>query len=101
MDQALLFEQTICAPERMLVLECPESVLEKRLLSRAIALKRFDDNAEAIQKRFNTFQQTTSEVIKYYAEMDKVMRIDASKPVEIVYADIEETLYRLLPMRRD
>ena len=97
MDQALLFEQTICVPEKVLVLDCPEKVLEERLLSRATSLRRFDDNAEAIRKRLNTFQQTTSGVIKHYAELGKVVRLDASKGVDLVYADVEAALNEFLP----
>ena len=43
----------------VLAYECPEQVLEERLLKRGESSGRSDDNIESIRKRFKTFQAET------------------------------------------
>lgn len=92
MDRALLFESTICKPSLVLLLECSEDVLEKRLLGRAATLGRSDDTVEVIRKRFKTFDHETAEVIGYYEKEGKLRRVDASEEVGVVYRGVELAL---------
>ena len=55
---------------------------------------RSDDNAEAIVKRFETYQQKNLPVINYYEQFGKVRRIDANRDVLDIY---EETRKAMLP----
>jgi adenylate kinase family enzyme len=50
----------------VLFLECPEDVLEARLLLRGLSSGRSDDNLESARKRFKTYVETTLPVVKYF-----------------------------------
>ena len=63
-----------------------------RIMSRAQG--RSDDNAEAVAKRFETYQQKNLPVIAYYEQFGKVRRIDANRDVLDVY---EDTRAAMLP----
>eukprot|EP01035_Chromulina_nebulosa_P018945 gene18945-24753_t len=49
----------VCNIETVLFIDCPEDILESRLLNRGLTSGRSDDNIEAAKKRFLTFQQST------------------------------------------
>lgn len=70
----------------VLFYDCPESVMEERLLERGKTSGRSDDNAEAIRKRFRTYIESTMPVIDYYAKQDKVFKVDATPGPEEVFA---------------
>jgi UMP-CMP kinase len=53
----------------VLVYQCPEAVLEERILERAKASGRSDDNLESVRKRFRTFQEQTQPIID---ELDNI-----------------------------
>ncbi|TMW64384.1 hypothetical protein Poli38472_013006 [Pythium oligandrum] len=71
--------------EGVLFFDCPESVMEERLLERGKTSGRTDDNAEAIRKRFHTYLASTMPVIEYYAKLDKVFKVDATPGPEEVF----------------
>ena len=50
----------------VLVYDCPEEVLEERLMKRGETSGRIDDNIESIRKRFRTFQNESWPIIQYY-----------------------------------
>lgn len=72
--------------EGVLFYDCPESVMEERLLERGKTSGRTDDNAEAIRKRFHTYLESTLPVISYYAALDKVYKVDATPGPDDVFA---------------
>ncbi len=102
--------------EFVLVLDCPEQVLEERLLKRGqdsgtkplrnrcnLHSTRFgplmdvmwgtgraDDNLESIRKRFRTFQEQTQLVLDHYGKQGKVRTIDSNREPAAVYADIQQ-----------
>ncbi|KAH7393183.1 hypothetical protein BKA64DRAFT_79305 [Cadophora sp. MPI-SDFR-AT-0126] len=84
-----LFESTIGPPAIVLFLDCPEDVMQDRLLKRAEMSRRVDDNIAIIRKRFKTFTQTTMPVIEHFRTQDKVVQMDATKVVDAVYRDIQ------------
>ncbi|KAE8133119.1 adenylate kinase-domain-containing protein [Aspergillus pseudotamarii] len=90
LDQAVFFEDTVCPSELTLFLDCPEEVMEKRLLKRGETSGRDDDNAESIRKRFRTFVDTSMPVVKAFQEQDKVVSVSATGSVEEVYARIQD-----------
>ncbi|KAB8202296.1 UMP-CMP kinase family protein [Aspergillus parasiticus SU-1] len=90
LDQAVFFEDTVCPSELTLFLDCPEEVMEKRLLKRGETSGRDDDNAESIRKRFRTFVETSMPVVKAFEEQNKVVSVSATGSVEEVYARIQE-----------
>lgn len=100
MNQAQLFDSTICLPTAVLYLECTESIQQERLLHRASTADRFDDNLEVIKKWFRMFSGTTLPVFEYYNKQGKVRRIDASKEEADVYQSIEVALQDLIEALR-
>ncbi|KAJ3672622.1 hypothetical protein LUZ60_007343 [Juncus effusus] len=87
-ENRLAFEEIIkIEPEFLLFFDCPENVLEKRLLNRNQG--REDDNIETIRKRFKVFTESTLPVIKYYDQIGKVKKVDATKSVEEVFEDVK------------
>lgn len=70
----------------VLFYDCPESVMEERLLERGKTSGRTDDNAEAIRKRFRTYIESTMPVIDYYAKQSKVFTVDATPGPDEVFA---------------
>eukprot|EP00308_Calcidiscus_leptoporus_P021934 CAMPEP_0119355464 /NCGR_PEP_ID=MMETSP1334-20130426/4296_1 /TAXON_ID=127549 /ORGANISM="Calcidiscus leptoporus, Strain RCC1130" /LENGTH=352 /DNA_ID=CAMNT_0007369297 /DNA_START=1 /DNA_END=1059 /DNA_ORIENTATION=+ len=71
----------------VLVYDCPEEVMEERLLARGVTSGRSDDNLESIRKRFRTFDLETKPVLDYYKHQGLVHTIDGTRPVAEVWAD--------------
>lgn len=88
LDQAGAFEKEVSDFEFVLFFDCPEEEMERRLLERGKTSGRTDDNMESIRKRFNTFVNTSMPVIQYYEAKGKVHRLDATKTIEEVTADV-------------
>jgi UMP-CMP kinase len=89
LDQAVFFEATVCPSELVLFLDCPESVMESRLLKRGETSGRADDNAESIRKRFRTFVETSMPVVEDFRAKNKVVEVKADTSVEEVYAKVK------------
>ena len=70
----------------VLFFDCPEEVMEKRLLSRGETSGRTDDNIESIKKRFKTFVESSVPVVDYYRGLSKVREVMSDLPPEEVYA---------------
>lgn len=92
MDQAHKFEESVCPAKLVLFYDCPEKVMESRLLERGKTSGRSDDNAESIRKRFRTFIDTSMPVIDYYEKIGKVIKVDATPTPDKVFAKTEELL---------
>lgn len=80
----------------VLFFECPEKVLESRLLARGETSARADDNLATIKKRFVTFTGQTIPVVEYYEKQHKVARIDANRAPDVVYAEVQKVITGLL-----
>lgn len=89
LDQAVFFEQTVCPSELVLFLDCPEEVMESRLLKRGETSGRDDDNAESIRKRFRTFIETSMPVVDDFEKKGKVVKVKATGTVDEVYAEVK------------
>ncbi|MCJ1471829.1 bifunctional uridylate/adenylate kinase [Lambiella insularis] len=89
MDQALKFEETVCPSKFTLFFDCPEDVMQERLLNRGKTSGRADDNAESIKKRFKTFVETSMPVVDYFEKEGKVVKIPATKSPDEVYAEVK------------
>jgi UMP-CMP kinase len=74
----------------VLFFDCPEEVMQDRLLKRGESSGRNDDNIETIKKRFATYQAQTMPVIEYYASKDKVVKINANRSPEQVWTDVKK-----------
>ena len=92
MDQALKFEETVCPSKFVLFFDCPEAEMQKRLLERGKTSGRSDDNEESIKKRFRTFVETSMPVVDYFEKEGRVVKVDATRSKEAVYADTKKNV---------
>ncbi|KAM5351676.1 hypothetical protein ACJ41O_004399 [Fusarium nematophilum] len=92
MDQAVKFEETVCPAKLVLFFDCPEEVMEKRLLERGKTSGRSDDNAESIRKRFRTFIETSMPVVDHFEGQNKVVKLDATPAPDEVFATTQKVL---------
>jgi hypothetical protein len=70
----------------VLAFDCPEEVMEARLLKRGETSGRSDDNAATIRKRFDTFVSQSMPVISHYEQLGKCHRISAVPAPEEVFS---------------
>lgn len=77
---------------KMLYLECPYDVLEKRILGRAKYTGRNDDNIESVKLRFDTFKAETLPTVELFQDKGKCIEIDTSLDRQSVYAVVAENL---------
>lgn len=76
----------------VLFFDCPEEVMERRLLKRGESSGRTDDNIESIKKRFRTFVESTVPVVDGYASKGKAVRVDGTQSVAEVWSLVDEQL---------
>ncbi len=69
-------------------LDVPDEEVTKRLLARG----RLDDIPKAIAERLQIFHQETDDVINYFKNLGKVVKIDGSQSPDGVAAEIERGL---------
>lgn len=77
---------------KMLYLECPYDVLEKRILGRAKYTGRSDDNIESIKVRFDTFKTETLPIVELFRSKQKCVEIDTSQDRQAVYELVRSSL---------
>lgn len=92
MDQAITFEEVIVPSKFTLFFDCPEDVMQKRLVERGKTSGRDDDNLESIKKRFRTFVETSMPVVEYFEKQNKVVKIRCDLPVDEVYANVKKSI---------
>ncbi|KAK7421943.1 bifunctional uridylate/adenylate kinase [Neonectria punicea] len=92
MDQAVKFEESVCPARMILFFDCPEEVMESRLLERGKTSGRSDDNAESIRKRFHTFIETSMPVVDYFEKEGKVVKLDATPAPDQVFVKTQQAL---------
>jgi len=82
----------------LLFFDCPEKILENRLLGRGNASdnKRSDDVIDVIKKRFKTFTDETIPVVNLYRKKNKVISIDANRTREEIFRDLKLVFQTLL-----
>ena len=75
----------------VLFFDCPEEVMEKRLLGRNEG--RADDNIETIRKRFKVFVDSSMPVIEEYEKVGKVRKVNSDRAPEAVYSDVRSIVH--------
>lgn len=63
----------------VLYYDCPEEVMERRLLQRGLTSGRSDDKADVIRKRFHTYIESTLPVIQKFGGQGKTFRINSDQ----------------------
>lgn len=71
-----------------LFFDCPEEVMEARLLERGKTSGRTDDNVESIRKRFKTYQNETFPIIQLFQKQNKCWHVIADRPKEAIRAEV-------------
>ena len=82
----------------VLFMDCPEDVMQKRLLKRAETSGRSDDNIESIKKRFVTFENESMPVVQVYEKEGKVFKVDATKDQDTVFASVKAIFDKQFPL---
>ncbi|KAF3819864.1 hypothetical protein GH733_015373 [Mirounga leonina] len=72
----------------VLFFDCNNEICIERCLERGKSSGRSDDNRESLEKRIQTYLQSTKPIIDLYEEMGKVKKIDASKSVDEVFDQV-------------
>ena len=72
-----------------LFFDCPEDVMERRLIERGKDSGRSDDNIESIRKRFKTYITETMPIIESFREVGKVSHVYADATVENVWGQVD------------
>ncbi|EFN50922.1 hypothetical protein CHLNCDRAFT_141713 [Chlorella variabilis] len=92
-NRASFESQTGIMPDLVLFFDCPEEVMERRLLGRNEG--RTDDNIETIRKRFKVFIDSSLPVIQHYEALGKVARINADRDTEEIYKEVRRLFMEL------
>ncbi|CAN9503175.1 unnamed protein product [Ophioblennius macclurei] len=76
----------------VLFFDCNNEICINRCLERGQSSGRTDDNRESLEKRIQTYQQSTRPIIDLYEKQGKVRTVDASRSVDQVFADVKTIL---------
>ncbi|XP_060783893.1 UMP-CMP kinase-like [Neoarius graeffei] len=78
----------------VLFFNCSNEVCINRCLERGKSSGRDDDNKESLEKRIQTYLQSTRPIIEQYEKQGKVRTIDASHTVSEVFAEVKSVFDR-------
>ncbi|KAJ8011270.1 hypothetical protein DPEC_G00056410 [Dallia pectoralis] len=78
----------------VLFFDCSNEVCIDRCLERGKSSGRSDDNRESLEKRIQTYLQSTRPIVSLYEKQGKVRTVDASRDVDEVFADVKIILER-------
>ncbi|XP_075953300.1 UMP-CMP kinase [Anarhichas minor] len=76
----------------VLFFDCSNEVCMDRCLERGKSSGRTDDNRESLEKRIQTYLQSTRPIIELYEKQGKVRTVDASHSLDKVFADVKAIL---------
>jgi adenylate kinase len=76
----------------VLELRVPREVAVERMLRRAAEEDRSDDTPQAIAERLALYDEVTLPVIDHYAPTGKLVVIHGNKPIDAVWAEIQDAL---------
>jgi len=87
LDQAMMFESSVCRVSRIVWLTCSDEILVDRILARGLTSGRQDDNAESVRIRLKAFNENTEKIREHFASLndDRLVVLDASLNTEEVY----------------
>jgi adenylate kinase len=73
-------------------LQLEDSVGRERMLKRAAEEGRTDDTPESIERRLQLYHDETEPLIEYYRTRGNLVGIHADRPVQQVFAEIQQAL---------
>lgn len=74
----------------VLFFDCNNETCVERCLERGKGSGRTDDNVSSVQKRIQTYLQSTKPIIDLYAKEGKVRRVDGAKSVDEVFVEVQK-----------
>jgi adenylate kinase len=95
LEEAMRFHEAavwLGRPYVAVYIDAPEAELRERLLKRAGLEGRADDNASALQERFDKFNELTAKSIEYFKKEGTLVTVNGSQSVEEVHAAILKAL---------
>ncbi|KAM4642266.1 UMP-CMP kinase [Discoglossus pictus] len=78
----------------VLFFDCDNETCIERCLERGKSSGRSDDNRESLEKRIQTYLQSTRPIIDLYEKTGKVRKVDASKSVDQVFTEVQQIFDR-------
>lgn len=84
--------------DRIIYLDLPDEVVFQRVMHRAQAgegggfTKRADDDLEVLKTRLAEYHTKTQPLLDLYQAKDLLVRVDANRPIPVVYEDIRTRL---------
>ena len=76
----------------VLVFDCDEEELTRRIMDRAGTSGRTDDNIETLKKRFKQFVEEGMPIIEIYEKEGKVKNINGDQEIDQVTNDVKAAL---------
>jgi adenylate kinase len=96
MPQAEALEEMLRAIGRELDVvfefQLADQVGRERMLKRAAEEGRVDDTPKVIERRLRLYHEETEPLIEYYRTRGNLVGIHADRPIEAVFAEIQEAL---------
>jgi UMP-CMP kinase len=86
----------VCDMEAVLFIDCPENVLEDRILNRGLTSGRSDDNVETVRKRFATYRESTIPILQHYAGSEKLFRVRGDQSKDEVFNHLKNAIIPLV-----
>ncbi|XP_038650239.1 UMP-CMP kinase [Scyliorhinus canicula] len=74
----------------VLFFDCSNAICIERCLERGKGSGRTDDNISSLEKRIQTYMQSTKPIIELYEKQGKVRRVDGAKSADEVFADVQK-----------
>ena len=81
-----------CDIDTVLFIDCPENVLQDRILNRGLTSGRTDDNLETARKRFVTFQESTLPILQHYEKVNKLIKVRGDRDKNEVFSDLKRVV---------
>lgn len=76
----------------VLFFDCTNEVCIQRCLDRGRDSGRTDDNRDSLEKRIQTYLNSTTPIIEQYKKEGKVRTVDASRNVDEVFTEVKTIL---------
>ncbi|GCB71784.1 UMP-CMP kinase [Scyliorhinus torazame] len=74
----------------VLFFDCSNEICIERCLERGKGSGRTDDNISSLEKRIQTYMQSTKPIIELYEKQGKVRRVDGAKSADEVFVDVQK-----------
>ncbi|KAG8141834.1 hypothetical protein E2320_006503 [Naja naja] len=98
--QAFLFEEQVGSPDVVVFLACSSQQMRQRLKERAQERGLLDDNPHGVERRLETFKQNAQLIGKYYQEKGALVRFDADREEDEIFAAIISCIQQRLKLER-